>query len=98
MECNKQQTFDIVSTGLERKVDMDFFSVSKKIEFAEISAHAHGWSYQDIHQFRHIHLTSSDSRSQKSYLTQLLNAIDATRQGTPIQDMLYYPDSQGMAS
>ena len=77
---------------------MNFFSISKKIEFAEISAHAHGWSYEDIHQFRSIHLTATHSQSEKSYLDRLLNAIDATRQGTSIRDILHYPDSLGIAS
>lgn len=74
------------------------FSVSKKIEFAEISIHAHGWTHQQIHQFRSIHLTNTDKSSQKAYLKRLLNALEASRNGTPITDILHYPDSLGIAS
>lgn len=74
------------------------FSVSKKIEFAEISANAHGWTYQQIDQFRTIHMTGKDKASQKAYLDRLLGAIDAHRAGSSIEDILYYPNSLGIAS
>lgn len=74
------------------------FNISKKIEFAEISANAHGWTYQQIEQFRTMHLTGTDKASQKAYLDRLLGAIDAYRAGSSIEDILYYPNSLGIAS
>ena len=73
-------------------------TIAKKIEYAEISANAHGWSHEDLHAFRKVHLKGSDQSSQKTYLTRLLAAIDAHRNGTPIRDILDSPDSVGIGN
>lgn len=73
-------------------------TIAKKIEYAEISAIAHGWTHAHLYQFRDMHQKGSDSNAQKEYLNRLLAAIDAYRSGTSIKDILHYPDSAGIAT
>ena len=73
-------------------------SLTKKIEYAEISVQAHGWTLRQLNQFKDIHLTANDNDAQRVYLSHLLDAIDACRNNITFEDIMQAANSLDIAS